>query len=344
MIYLLQTIDGTLYVHYRNKRASLLTEKFINNNLHKQLSFKGGQKRMANAQVSAADVLFYRNAPTERSFRNKIIGLIALPGVGIDIAALPLAIGIAALAGARFDDLRLLPLLIIVFLALGVANIVNDIVDAERDKTKWPLRPLATGLLSRSEAILYAAILSAIGIVMAIVVFNWLFLALGLLVLAGNLAYSRYLRDNIGYLTVMLPFVLVPAAIWSAFSPETILTPLPWLLAIFLTVYSPVPSMMQEALDPQVPTFFVRLRPTAERALYVMFVIALFVSGIAILLYAQLSWLFAVVLAVLTVWLLIQVRNLGDNRSREKLEIGFKITMASISLYWLSLAVFAWAR
>ncbi len=221
---------------------------------------------------------------------------------------------------------------------------VNDIVDAERDKTKWPLRPLATGLLSRPEAVLFTAILSAIGIVMAIVIFNWLFLALGLLVLGLNFAYSRYLRDNIGYLTVMLPLALAPVAIWAAFSPDTILTPLPWLLAIFLAVYSPVPSMMQEALDPRVPTLFIRLRPATERALYVAFVIALFVFGVAILLYAQLSWLFVVVLAVLTVWLLIQARNLGDDRSREKLETGFKVTMASVALYWLSLAVFAWAR
>ena len=35
---------------------------------------------MANAQVSATDVLIIRMAPTERSFRNKIIGLIALAG------------------------------------------------------------------------------------------------------------------------------------------------------------------------------------------------------------------------------------------------------------------------
>ena len=299
---------------------------------------------MANAQVSAADVLFYRNAPIERSFRNRIIGLIALPGVGTDIVVLPLAIGTAALAGARFNDLRLLPLLVIVFLALGVANMVNDIVDAERDKTKWPLRPLATGLLSRSEAVLFTAIWVVIGIVMAITIFNWLFLALGLLVLVLNFAYSRYLRDNVGYLTVMLPLALAPVGIWAAFSPETILTPLPWLLAIFLALYSPVPSTMQEALDPQVPTLFIRLRPTAERALYVAFVLALFISGVAILLYARVSWLFVVVLAVLTVWLLIQARNLGEDRSREKLETGFKITMASISLYWLSLAVFAWAR
>ena len=188
---------------------------------------------MANAQVSAADVLFSRNAPTEHSFRNKIVGLIALPGVGIDIAVLPLAIGTAALAGVKFDDLRLLPLLVVTFLATSVVCVTNDIIDAERDKTKWPLKPLASGLISKSEAVLYAAILSGIGIVITVVVFSWLFLALGLLVIVGNLVYSRYLRDNIGYLTVFLPLALVPVAIWSGFSPDTVLTPLPWLLALF---------------------------------------------------------------------------------------------------------------
>ncbi len=102
--------------------------------------------------------------------------------------------------------------------------------------------------------------------------------------------------------------------------------------------------MMQEALDPQVPALFVRPRPTTERALYVALVIAVFVVGVAIYAYAQLSWLFVVVLAVLTALLLTQARNLGDNRSREKLESGFRITMASVSLYWLSLTVFAWIK
>ena len=91
---------------------------------------------MANAQVSAADVLILRTAPTERSFRNKIIGIIALLGMIIGITYLPVALGIAALAGARFDDLRLLPLLVVVFLAGGATNMTNDIIDTERDKTK----------------------------------------------------------------------------------------------------------------------------------------------------------------------------------------------------------------
>ena len=296
---------------------------------------------MANAKVSVSDVLICRTAPTERSFRNKIVGFIALPGIGIDIAALPLVIGIAALAGAKFDDLRLLQLLVLVFLAAGVANITNDIIDAERDKTKWPQKPLATGLISKPEAILYAAMLSAIGIVIVIVVFNRLFLALGLLVLAGNLVYSRYLRDNIGYLTVFLPQALVPVAIWSAFSPETVLTPLPWLLALFMVVYTPVVQITHEGLDPSIPALFIRPRPTTERALYVASVIAVFFVGIAILLYAPLSWLFVVVLAVFAAAFLGQSRNLGDNRTREKLQKGFKMTIVGRYVFWLSIAVFA---
>jgi len=299
---------------------------------------------MANAKVSASDVFFGVAAPPGHSFRNKIIGLIALLAIGIAIAVLPLVIGIAALAGVKFDDLRLLQLLVLMFLVMSVGNMTNDIIDAERDKTKYPLRPLATGLISKSEAVLYAAILSGIWIVIAIVFFNWLFLALVLLGLAGNLVYSRYLRDNIGYLTVFLPQALVPVAIWSAFSPETVLTPLPWLLALFMVVYTPVVQITHEGLDPSIPALFIRPRPTTERALYVASVIAVFFVGIAILLYAQLSWLFVVVLAVFTAAFLTQARNLGDNRTREKLETGFKITIVGRYIFWLSMAVFAWIK
>jgi 4-hydroxybenzoate polyprenyltransferase len=264
--------------------------------------------------------------------------------VGIDLASLPLALGVAALAGASFTDPRLLPLLIVVFLAEAVSMMTNDIVDAERDKTKWPLRPLATGLVSKSEAVLYMAILSAIGIAIAIVFFNWLFLALGLLVLALNYVYSHYTRDTIGYLTVMVPLALVPVAIWSAFSPETVLTPLPWLLALFMVVYTPVVQITHEALDPSIPALFIRPRPTTERALYVVSVIAVFFVGIAIFLYAHFSWLFVVVLAAFTAALLTQARNLGDNRTREKLQTGFKITILGRCIFWLSVAVFAWIK
>ncbi len=296
---------------------------------------------MASAKVSASDVFFGVAAPPEHSFRNKILGLISLLAPGIAIAILPLVIGVAALQGAKFADLRLLQLLVIMFLVAGVGNMTNDIVDAERDKKKYPLRPLATGLISRSGAILYTAILSAIWIAMAIVSFNSLFLALVIVGLTLNYVYSRYLRDNIGYLTVFLPQALVPVAIWSAFSPGTIATPLPWLLSLFMVVYTPVVQITHEGLDPTIPALFIRPRPTSERALYVASVIAVFFVGIAILMNAPLSWLFVVVLAVFTAAFLTQARNLGDNRTREKLQTGFKMTIVGRYVFWLSIAIFA---
>lgn len=100
---------------------------------------------MATANVSASGVFFGRAAPTERSFRNRILGLIALQEIRINIIVMPIALGAAALAGARLDVLQLAPLLVVVFLAMGVAMMTNNIIDAERDKTKWPLKPLARG-------------------------------------------------------------------------------------------------------------------------------------------------------------------------------------------------------
>jgi geranylgeranylglycerol-phosphate geranylgeranyltransferase len=297
---------------------------------------------MKTTQVSASDVLFSIAAPSEHSFRNKVVGLISLFGVGIPITVLPLVITITTLAGVKFDDFRLPQLFVLTFLVIGVGKIINDIIDEERDKKKYPLRPLATGLISKPEAVLFAAVLSGIWILIAIVSFNWLFLILVLLGLVLNVAYSRYLRDNVGYLTVFLQQMLVPVAIWSAFFP--VLTPLPWLLALFMIVYTPVVQITHEALDPTIPALFVRPRPATERALYVASVISVFFVGIAILLYTQLSWLFVIILAAFAAVLLTQARNLGDNRTREKLQTAFKITILGRCIFWLSLAAFAWIK
>jgi hypothetical protein len=59
---------------------------------------------MINAKVSASDVLMLRNAPTERSFRNRIIGLIALPGVSIDIRQLCQQLAVGSVESVKPKD------------------------------------------------------------------------------------------------------------------------------------------------------------------------------------------------------------------------------------------------
>jgi 4-hydroxybenzoate polyprenyltransferase len=172
---------------------------------------------MANIKVSAADVLSGIAAPSERTFRNRIVGLIALQRVGLCIAVLPFALGVAALAGASLN-LQLLPLIVVAFLGGTAASMTNDIIDMGRDKQKWPLKPLATGLVSRSEAVLYTVILAGTARAIAALVFNWIFTTLLLVALGLSYLYARYTRDSIGYLTVIPVFACLPVAIWGAYS------------------------------------------------------------------------------------------------------------------------------
>ena len=98
------------------------------------------------SQVSIGDILFDLATPTEVSLRNRIIGFIALQRLAIiAVRSLPLVIATAALAGMRLDDPRVPFGLIAMWLLTASSNVVNSVVEAERDNLKWPLRPLATG-------------------------------------------------------------------------------------------------------------------------------------------------------------------------------------------------------
>jgi hypothetical protein len=100
----------------------------------------------------------------------------------------------------------------------------------------------------------------------------------------------------------------------------------------------------REALDPAIPALFIRPRPITERALYVVSVLVMFFFDIGIFFYAELSPFYLVPLTILIVWMLTSARNLGKNRSREKLESAYKIIMTGVSFYWLLVAIFVWIK
>ncbi|MGB8310892.1 MAG: hypothetical protein WCE81_03385 [Halobacteriota archaeon] len=75
--------------------------------------------------------------PTEVSLRNRIIGFIELQRPALNVIySFPLVISTAALAGARLDDPRLPIGIIMVYLLMAANLVINDLVDAERDKRK----------------------------------------------------------------------------------------------------------------------------------------------------------------------------------------------------------------
>ena len=103
-------------------------------------------------------------------------------------------------------------------------------------------------------------------------------------------------------------------------------------------------QITHEGLDPAIPALFVRPHPTTERTLYVVAILVMFLVGIAIFFYAQLSSLYLVALTTLVAWILIQAKNLGEHRSREKLQSAYKIIFVSISFYFLLTAIFVWIK
>jgi hypothetical protein len=157
-------------------------------------------------------------------------------------------------------------------------------------------------------------------------------------------AYVRYMRDDIGYLTLMLPIAPIPLVVWSAFSPGTILTPLPWLLVAVAACSAACTNIVNEAFDPTIPALFVRPRPSTEKVLYVIAYVITFFTGIGIFLYAQLAWLYLAVLTVLTVWVLTFAKYLGAHRSPEMLKRAFIANFTHRAIYVLSIAVFAWIK
>jgi 4-hydroxybenzoate polyprenyltransferase len=128
---------------------------------------------------------------------------------------------------------------------------MNDIIDVERDKIKFPMRPLPSGLIPRWVAAIYATIMAGIGVMVAYLTFNWLCASIALTVIVLGCIYTRYTRDKIGYLTLVWIPAFEPVGAWAAVSPETIQTPLPWLLYTFLAINQVAMMIAEEVADHQ---------------------------------------------------------------------------------------------
>jgi hypothetical protein len=300
--------------------------------------------RTEDFMISATEVLFGHAAPTERSFRNKIIGFVTLNRIALNILALPAVVVVMALAGGNFNDSRLPILFIVVWFMFIAGNIINDIADSERDRRKWPLRPLASGLISRSVVTFYVITIAGIALLLAGFVYNWFCAALWLLVLVLSYVYSRYARDKIGHLTVLLPEVFIPVAIWAAISPGTVLTPLLWLIVAILAAGGAALNFTNESFFPEVKALIVQPRPFVEMELYITCVLICFSAGTAIFFYSKLSWIYMLVLIALTVWALTAAKCLGEQRSPEMAKKAYMTWAAQVAIFALNITFFSWIK
>jgi len=299
--------------------------------------------------MSLADVLLGYATPAEPTLKNRIVGLITLQRVGVVVMGLPLALGSAVLAylemygnAPSFNDPRLPIGIAAVWLLVAAVHTINDVVDLERDKRKFPKRPLPSGLISRRVATLYGILMAGIGVMLASL-FNWLCAAISLIVVVMGYVYTRYTRDMIGYLTMVWIPALEPVGAWAAIAPETILTPLPWLLFLFMTIHQVAMIIADdfETLAPGAKAFFIKLNADIERKIYVASVVALLFIGACIFFYAKLHWTYMVVLAVITALALNSAKYLDESLSIEKVKKAFATITHYNTIHWLAIIVTA---
>lgn len=79
-------------------------------------------------------------------------------------------------------------------------------------------------------------------------------------------------------------------------------------------------------------------------ALYVACGIIVLVLGTTVIVYAHVSWVYLVVLVVVTAWTLTAVKYLGSKRSEQTLKKVFKAVSSSHAISTFCLAVFVWLK
>ncbi len=181
--------------------------------------------------IKIMGILYGQGIPKGTSFKNKLLGFICLqrPAIAIMGPLMFLAAGFLALG--KLPSLDTIILGFIAVYALSAAeHTVDDTIDKEIDKKKWPERPLPTETISRKNAALYAILLASFGIVLSYLVFNWQLVVVELFALGLGTIYP-FLRDRIGYLILSPIPALIGIGGWVAYSPDTLFTsPIPWIL------------------------------------------------------------------------------------------------------------------
>ncbi len=301
-------------------------------------------------KISAMDLLFGFAAPKERTIKNRILGFIELQRVAVVAMGVPFALAGAILAerqlGITLNQILNQQLhalfygLVAVWLLISSMHVFNDVLDARRDVEKFPMRPLATGLVKRWEATIYALVMTGIALAIANFIFNWTCVVISVLVLALGIIYTKYTRDKVGFLTVAFIPGLIVVGGWAAVSPTTVLTTFPWLLYLFVLMHQTAHIIACEAHAPA-KLFLVRPKPNTEAIIYGACVVSMFFIGLYTYVVSEIHWLFLVILSIITVLGLSSSVFLKEPRTLERGKKAFVAIVIYGLTYWIALSVFA---
>lgn len=272
---------------------------------------------------------------SERTLKNRILGFISEQRPLVAAMLFPAVLACATLALGRFPDFRdVAVMLVVIYLAVACMHVLNDVIDADRDTMKWPLRPLPTGLVGRGEAAIYALAMGTISLTLAFYYFSWQFPLVISLTLVLGCIYTAYTRDKIGYLTLIFIPALAPIGVWLAFSAQTVASFIPWLLFLFVALHQIGHQVATEIHLSEARPLLVK--PKWENMLYGFSVISMFIVGTVLYFEAHLHWIYLAVLVTVTVLALIAfVPFVRDPKSINSVK-NAQIVMVTHSIFFSS--------
>jgi 4-hydroxybenzoate polyprenyltransferase len=236
-------------------------------------------------------------APSKRTGKNILVGFISLQRPTIALMGPLMFLAGMFLAMGSVPSLEILLLsFIAVYLLTAAEHTIDDCIDKEIDKTKWPERALPKELIPRWQAGVYAILMAISGMLLSYYLFNWQLVQIEILALLLGTAYP-YMRNALGYLVLIPIPALIGIGGWVAVSPGIHLTSnVPWLLYLFFVSWqgfhilaTPWAIRVQEA-------FIVKPSPRNTAILSVAFSFAALIFGILLYWEAGLHFLFLPIL------------------------------------------------
>lgn len=212
--------------------------------------------------------------------------------------------------GIRPDLARLVWALLATWLGTVASYAVNDYFDADVDQRALPDRAIPSGDLKAAHVLILGVVLGIASMLICILVFNWMFMALGLFGVVAIALYSGYGKQKTPYsfLFVVIATCLMPLAVWAAFAPLSLP---PFLIALTYLFFEPGFTLagicrdVEGDRDRGMPTLPVRLGLSVSGRVILACWMVVPLTIAALYVYTALGTVFLVGSLGTSVWLLV---------------------------------------
>jgi len=297
------------------------------------------QKKKTNIE----DILQGTGAPSRKNPTNTMLGYLSLqrPLVAI-MGPLMFLSGMFLALKAIPSIIQIVVGFIAVYLLTAAEHTLDDFIDVERDKMKWPHRALPSGLIPRNHAGVYAILMVIIGIVLSYIFFNWQLVVVEILALGLGSLYP-YLRDQVGYLTLPPVPALIGIGGWVSVSPETLFTsPVPWILYLVFVGWQSFHILAMPWAIKYEKLFFVKFSPRNTAVTSVLFSIVTFVFVLFLFIEAEFHIIFLLILLLLSALFWIAAYGMVKNPLNDKKTFrAFKIATSYNIFLCIAISIFS---